>query len=511
MRVKPASFPLKRSPVADTETSDPFLLTQPITVHSEDIMKSTTVSEKSKPFKLVKYFSFISLTLAFFGTLVLSFLNTHWARSLEQKKSEDYAHVLIENLNHQIFLRFSIPVVLKYGKIQLRDKEQFQLMDQVVRSTLHSFKVEMVNIYDMEHTVSYSFDASRIGKKGLGGASYQTARNGEFTSRVELRGGWLSNVLGFPKESRIITFAPLRSEQPRSGLSGPVSGVIEIVQDLTDDYRAIFHFQISVILTSSLVMGVLLLVLIFFVKKGEGIMEQRAAERVRLIEKLHRAEHLSSLGEMVAAVSHEIRNPLGIIRSSAELLKKKISQADNTNGIPDIIVEESNRLNDIITDFLNFARPQTPNRAPCRIEEILEKNIGFLSSELEIAGCEIRYCFDAENATLWADSNMLYQAFLNILINAMQAMPEGGRIDVSVRNSGRQILVRFEDTGIGIPEDLTEKVWDPFFTTKDRGTGLGLGIVKNIIRAHEGSVRISTRPEGGTRVEVELPKRQEDT
>jgi signal transduction histidine kinase len=214
---------------------------------------------------------------------------------------------------------------------------------------------------------------------------------------------------------------------------------------------------------------------------------------------------------MVAAVSHEIRNPLGIIRSSAELLKKKISPSDTTNGIPDIIVEESNRLNDIITDFLNYARPQTPNKAPCRIEEILEKNIGFLSSELEGAGCEIRYRFEAENAMLWADSNMLYQAFLNILINAMQAMPNGGRIDVSVQNSGRQILIRFEDTGVGIPDELTEKVWDPFFTTKDKGTGLGLGIVKNIIRAHEGSVRISTRPEGGTRVEVELPKKREDT
>ncbi|MCG6894014.1 MAG: two-component sensor histidine kinase, partial [Desulfobacteraceae bacterium] len=406
--------------------------------------------------------------------------------------------------------RFSLPVVLKFGKIQLRDKVQFQIMDRVVHSTLHSFKVEMVNIYDMEHTISYSFDESLIGKKDLGGESYQAARRGEFTSRVEHRDGWLSNLLGFSTESRMITFAPLRSEQPQIGLPGTVSGVIEIVQDLTDDYRAIFHFQISVVLTSSLVMGVLLTVLIFFVKRGEEIMEQRSAERLRLIEKLNRAEHLSSLGEMVAAVSHEIRNPLGIIRSSAELLKKKISHPDGTNGIPDIIVEESNRLNDIITDFLNYARPQTPNMAPCRIEEILEKNIGFLSPELESAGCDIHFRPGAGDATLLADSNMLYQAFLNILINAMQAMPEGGRIEVDVSHSDRGVRVRFEDTGVGVPEALQEKIWDPFFTTKDTGTGLGLGIVKNIILAHEGSIRISARPDGGTRVEVELPRKQED-
>lgn len=472
-------------------------------------MAEASANEKSKPFKLVKYFSFISLTLAFLGTMILSLLNTHWARALEQKKSEDYAHVLIENLNHQIFLRFSIPVVLKYGKIQLRDREQFELMDRVVRSTLHSFKVEMVNIYDMEHTVSYSFDEDLIGQKDIGGRGYEAAKEGKSTSRVVHRGGWLSNLLGISAESRMITFSPLRSEQPRSGLSGPVSGVIEIVQDLTDDYHAIFRFQTSVVLTSSIVMGVLLLVLIFFVKRGEGIMEQRAAERVRLIEKLNRAEHLSSLGEMVAAVSHEIRNPLGIIRSSAELLKKKTSAQDPSNGIPDIIVEEATRLNDIITDFLNYARPQTPNLTPCRIEDILEKNIGFLSTELADAGCEVRYRFEAGSGSLWADANMLYQAFLNILINAMQAMPGGGTIDVRVLESGGRLTIRFEDTGSGIPEELREKVWDPFFTTKDKGTGLGLGIVKNIIRSHEGTIRITDRPEGGTRVEVQLPVRQE--
>ena len=120
-------------------------------------MKSRPIPERSKPFRLVKYFSFSSLILLFAGTIVLSMLNTHWIRSMQYTKSEDYALLLIENLNHQVFLQFILPVGLKFGKIELRNQEQFERMDSVVRSTLHSFNIEMVNIYGMKDIVAYSF------------------------------------------------------------------------------------------------------------------------------------------------------------------------------------------------------------------------------------------------------------------------------------------------------------------------------------------------------------------
>ena len=159
----------------------------------------------------------------------------------------------------------------------------------------------------------------------------------------------------------------MRAERPLSRISGPVLGVVEIVQDLTEDYKAIFDFQIRVIITASVVMSALFLVLLFVVKRGESIIEKRAQERLKLIEQLNRAEHLSTLGEMVAGISHEIRNPLGIIRSSSELLKKKMADHDSSNSITDIIIEESVRLNNIITDFLNFAKPKSPNFTACKI------------------------------------------------------------------------------------------------------------------------------------------------
>jgi two-component system sensor histidine kinase HydH len=468
-------------------------------------MNLYSTEEKVKPFRLVKYFTFTSLIVIFIGTLIFSMLNMHWAKDMQKKKSEDYARLLIENLNHQVFLQFIIPVALKYGKIQLRDEEQFERMDKVVRSTLHSFKVEMVNIYDMNNTISYSFDHALIGKKNLGGKGYQDAILGKSTSKLIQNGNWFKILLGFPQNSRLISFAPLRAEQPLSNISGPVLGIIEIVQDLTEDYKAIFDFQIRVIITTSVVMGVLFLILLFVVKRGESIIEKRARERLKLIEQLNRAKHLSTLGEMVAGISHEIRNPLGIIRSSSELLKKKMPDRNPSSSIPDIIIEESVRLDNILTDFLNFAKPKSPNLTACKIEDVLEKNINFLASQLKEKGYIIKKYYDNDLPEINADTDMLYQAFLNILINAMQGMPEGGIIYVKVSAGDSAVTIEFEDEGEGIPEELMEKIWDPFFTTKAKGTGLGLGIVRNIIESHDGTVSIGNKPDTGTIVKIILP------
>jgi signal transduction histidine kinase len=179
-------------------------------------------------------------------------------------------------------------------------------------------------------------------------------------------------------------------------------------------------------------------------------------------------------------------------------------KADPSNTIPDIIVEEASRLNNIITDFLAVAKPRTPNLIRCRVDDILEKNITFLDSQIR----EQHYVIERQHGDnlpeIMADSDMLYQAFLNILINAMQAMPGGGKILIETIANYDTLTIFFKDSGGGIPQTLLEKIWDPFFTTKETGTGLGLGIVKNIIESHSGSVQIANRPEGGAQVSVKL-------
>jgi len=126
-----------------------------------------------KPFRLVKFFTFSSLAIMLTATIVISALNAHWVRNILLEKSEEYASLLVENLNHQVISRFMLPVLIKYGEIRLRKKEQFLLMDKVVRSTLHSFNVEMVSIYDENNIISYSFDKDIIGQKNAGGVHYE--------------------------------------------------------------------------------------------------------------------------------------------------------------------------------------------------------------------------------------------------------------------------------------------------------------------------------------------------
>jgi signal transduction histidine kinase len=468
-------------------------------------METRPSEERIKPFRLVKYFTFTGLIVIFLVTIILSMLNTHWVKSMQLQKSEDYAHSIIENLNHQVFIQFIVPTRVMFGEIQLSNQEQFERLDKVVRSTLHSFKVESLSIYDMENTISYSFNLDLIGRKNFGGSGYQQALEGRLTSRLVQRGNFFEILLGFPKKVRLITFAPLEPEPQLAKITGPVLGVMEVVQDLSEDYNTIFRIQILVLITSTFIMGVLFVILVYVVKRGEGIIQKRAMERMRLKERLNRAERLSSLGEMAASISHEIRNPLGIIRSSAELLKKKVAKFDPSNSIPDIIVEEASRLNGIITDFINFVKPRSPILSPCRIEEVLEKNITFLAPQIREKGYKIQKNYQNSLPEIQADSEMLYQSFLNILINAMQAMPDGGTVEVGVSANDKIVTVNFDDNGSGISEEVLEKIWDPFYTTKEKGSGLGLGIIKNIIESHGGSIQVRNRAEGGARVSVELP------
>jgi len=469
-------------------------------------MDTKSPEERIKPFRLVKYFTFTGLVVIFLVTIILSVFNTHWVKSMQRRKSEDYAHSLIENLNHRVFVQFFIPMgILFDGDIQLSNQKQFDRMDNVVRSTLYSFKVEALNIYSMDNTISYSLNQNLLGRKNYGGTGYQQALEGKITSRLIQRGNIFEISLGFPKVVRLITYAPLRWELQLARPTGPVLGVVEVVQDLSGDYQTIFNIQILVVITCTVVMGALLVVLVFVVKRGEEIIQKRAMERLRLKERLSRAERLSALGEMAAGISHEIRNPLGIIRSSAELLKKKVTKIDPSNNIPDIIIEESSRLNNIITDFINFARPRSPNLSLCRIEEVIEKNITFLSMQIEEKGYIIKQNYQNSLPKIQADADMLYQSFLNILINAMQAMPNGGTIRVAISANDKIVTIEFEDEGQGIGDDILEKIWDPFFTTKEMGTGLGLGVVKNIIESHGGSIQILNRVAGGALVTVELP------
>jgi signal transduction histidine kinase len=253
-------------------------------------------------------------------------------------------------------------------------------------------------------------------------------------------------------------------------------------------------------------MGGLFLALRHIVKQAEVIMERRQAEQRALEAQLHQAERLAALGEMTAGVAHEIRNPLGIISSTAELLHQRLSRYEPGNRLAQIIVEEATRLNNKVTEFLDFARPRIPNLQPVDLEKVLERSLEFLEPEIQRLNIRVARHYQMNGRPQVADPELLHQAFLNLLINALQAMPQGGELRVSLTpgaDGGSHI--RVEDTGEGIEPERLKKIFNPFFTTKEKGSGLGLPIVKSIVDSHQGEIRVESEPGRGTAVIIHLP------
>jgi signal transduction histidine kinase len=170
-----------------------------------------------------------------------------------------------------------------------------------------------------------------------------------------------------------------------------------------------------------------------------------------------------------------------------------------------IIVEESGRLNDIVTDFLDFAKPQAPKFQSCNLEEIIDRNISFLKPELDKKKVVVHNGnLNSQSLSIEADPELLYRAFLNIFLNAVQAMTDGGSISIKAEEIKDSYRVGIRDTGIGISKENLKKIFSPFFTTKDKGSGLGLSIVKKIIEGHNGTISIDSEEGIGTKVSVSL-------
>jgi signal transduction histidine kinase len=269
----------------------------------------------------------------------------------------------------------------------------------------------------------------------------------------------------------------------------------------------ITRFQVLILMTSVLVMGLLFVVLRQIAKQAEVIIERRQKVQLALEAQLNQTERLAALGEMTAGVAHEIRNPLGIISSTAELLRERLSQYEPQNRLAQIIVEEANRLNEKVTEFLDFARPRVPNLQNCDLEKVLDRSLELLKPEIERLHISVERHYQENGQPQVADPDLLHQAFLNILLNALQAMPQGGYLKVSTAPgpNGQGSRVTIEDTGDGIDPDRVKKLFNPFFTTKEKGSGLGLPIVKSIIESHQGGIKIESRPGHGTAVTIELP------
>jgi two-component system, NtrC family, sensor histidine kinase HydH len=221
-------------------------------------------------------------------------------------------------------------------------------------------------------------------------------------------------------------------------------------------------------------------------------------------EQLRRADRLSALGELSAGMAHEIRNPLGSIRGTAEILQDGIDPSDKRYEFTRILIKEVDRLNKVVQDFLRFSRPAPVARARVEVNEIL-REILVLTRQTAFKNVVRSTLAASAVPPILGDGEQLRQAFLNLVLNALQAMPGGGDLKISTTPAEGKVEIRFEDSGQGIPPENLERIFNPFFTTRQEGTGLGLAITHRIIQGHGGRIDVSSKLGGGTTFTVSLP------
>ena len=459
--------------------------------------------DPAHPFQLAKFLSWGSLVLILTMGLFLSIFMANYARQSVMKKNHEFALLLAENLNHQIYQRFTLPTLIGFGRIQLKHEAQYDRLEKTILSTIHSFHVLEVRIYDSDGNVSFATNKELLGEERLGGRNVALAAS---QGRVSFE--LLKSFFAFhlePESFVLRTVYPLRAERSLgSKKSGPIIGVLEFTQDITEDYETVVYFQWLITFVGFISSLILFLFLYAMIRRADTILADRASEKERLERELHLNEKLASMGRMVASIAHEIRNPLGIIRSSAEILHKKAVAENSANiRLLQAVFDESKRLSRIVNDFLDYARPKPPKLETLQVDQVLDRVLAFLEQELEKHLVEVRREYGPD-VLVQGDKALLYRAFYNLIINGLQAMDGKGTMTVSAFRTENGPAVTITDTGPGLDPKLKDKYLEPFFTTKETGTGLGLAIVNTIITSHGGTLDLGRGEHGGGQVRVNL-------
>ncbi|MFH0900669.1 MAG: ATP-binding protein [Pseudomonadota bacterium] len=244
-----------------------------------------------------------------------------------------------------------------------------------------------------------------------------------------------------------------------------------------------------------------------------------AMENSDLYERMKERDRLAALGEMAAGLAHEIRNPLGAIKGAAQLLvdpdgKPLAAGTQDVSEFLAIIVDEVNRLNRVVSQFLDYARPYKGDSTDLSINEVIRRTVQLLEGEANSTGVSIDLDLDERLPRIRGDAQHLHQVFLNLGLNAIQATPRGGRLSIatSFREKSRRrgqtapfAEIHFKDTGTGIPREHLKNLFIPFFTTKEQGTGLGLPISQRIVNHHGGTIEVRSQPGRGSTFTVLLP------
>lgn len=230
----------------------------------------------------------------------------------------------------------------------------------------------------------------------------------------------------------------------------------------------------------------------------------------QLKAEIEKNKRLAAIGRLAAGVAHEIRNPLSSIKGYATFFKEIFDKESENHNIADVMIKEVDRLNLVVSELVELAKPVQMSKKPVRVKEIIKESIKLIEHEAKIKQIYIDMDLDDEINNIYADKDRLKQVLLNLYLNAIQSMDDSGRLSIKLSRaaSGQKVLIRVSDTGSGIRKEDLSNIFEPYFTTKISGTGLGLAIVHNIIKAHNGEIDVESEPDRGTVFTIILPGRQ---
>ena len=247
-------------------------------------------------------------------------------------------------------------------------------------------------------------------------------------------------------------------------------------------------------------------------QKQKRQLEQMAEQLSKLyrelqdsFEQLKRADRLSAIGQLSASIAHEIRNPLASIEGAVNVLSMPETDEEMRQEFREIIQKECRRLNQLLTNLLDFARPRLPQYREAEVGQLLDSVIGLVVHAAGQSGVTFRKDLSADLPRFECDSEQLKQVILNLVMNAVQAMPSGGEVSLAARQGDSNIQIEVIDQGIGIAEEDVGKIFDPFFSTKQGGTGLGLSVAHRIVSQHNGTLTAKRNADKGMTFSVLIP------
>jgi two-component system sensor histidine kinase HydH len=244
--------------------------------------------------------------------------------------------------------------------------------------------------------------------------------------------------------------------------------------------------------------------------KGAVILIRDLSEIKELQERVYRTEKLAMVGALAASVAHEIRNPLSSIKGFAQILGKSFEDKTPQSGYSKMMVKEVNRINGVVNDLLTFASPMQLQATDTNIADLINHVVNLVTVDAKERNISIQFTCEPEASSVVIDENQITQMLLNIVLNAFNAVDESGEINIraGLINSGQALRLEIQDDGSGIPEEVKDKIFEPFLTTREKGTGLGLAIVKKIVDNHGGSIFVESPPAGnikGSKFIINLP------